>query len=68
MHRQAIIENSHKLNKDDLIVIAGAGGLSPAPGPLLPRPGLHPHPRRRQEAAARVVPARARASSACAWI
>lgn len=27
MHHQAIIENSHKLSKDDLIVITGAGGF-----------------------------------------
>ena len=34
------------MNKDDLIVITGAGGfIAGVADPLLSRQGLHPHPR-----------------------
>ena len=61
-------QNPAPPGKDDLIVIAGAGGfIAGLAGALLPRPGLHADPRRGQEAAARLVSARARRRDACAW-
>ena len=50
---------SRGMNKDDLIVIAGAGGfIAGSLTRYFARAGLHQHPRHRSQAAARLVPAR----------
>ena len=40
-----------ELKKNDLIVIAGAGGFIGGSGQVFSKPGLHKDPRSRQEAA-----------------
>ena len=46
MKTNVVASTSTDLKKDDLIVVAGAGGfIAGALGPF-PRPGFHPNPRR----------------------
>ena len=60
------MSDTDRVGKDDLIVIAGAGGfIAGASGQVLSGPRFHPDPRNRQEAAARVVPAVPGVESLC---